>query len=59
MGERRQEPEAAGQSSRRLNEVFGDVLPEVTRDEVGDDPVEPGRDEWLRANRPPHYDDRG
>jgi hypothetical protein len=38
------------------------VLPDVTRDEVGDDPVEsgePGRDEWLRANQPPHHDDRG
>jgi len=53
---------------RRLDEVFGDVLPEVTRDEAADpadDPVA-GRDasgaqgdEWLRANRPPHHDDRG
>jgi len=47
---------------RRLDEVFGEVLPEVTRDETGDPaeerPAAQG-DEWLRANRPPHHDDRG
>ena len=64
MGERPQEPpEPTGSPPRRLDDVFGDVLPEVTRDEVGDDPAESvgesGRDEWLRANRPPHHDDRG
>jgi hypothetical protein len=44
---------------RRLDDVFGDVLPEVTRDEVAgapDDPPAAGDDEWLRANRPPHHD---
>jgi hypothetical protein len=44
---------------RRLDAVFGDVLPEVTRDEVDgtphDRPVAAG-DRWLRANRPPHHD---
>jgi hypothetical protein len=43
---------------RRIDDVFGDVLPEITRDEAGgpsDDP--PARDDdWLRANRPPHHD---
>ena len=68
-----EEPAAAPERSadvpdrvrRRLDEVFGDVLPEVTRDEAGDPADErpagreaPG-DEWLRANRPPHHDDRG
>ena len=47
---------------RRLDEVFGEVLPEVTRDETGD-PADEQRtaqgEEWLRANRPPHHDDRG
>ena len=41
----------------RLDEIFGDVLPEVTRDEqadAGDEPAAAG-DEWLRANRPPHH----
>ena len=44
---------------RRLDDVFGDVLPEVTRDEVAgasDDPAAARDDEWLRANRPPHHD---
>jgi hypothetical protein len=43
---------------RRLEEIFGDALPEVTRDERPDAPApgDPGEDEWLRANRPPHHD---
>jgi len=44
---------------RRLDEVFGEVLPEVTRDEVADaaDERPSARDdEWLRANRPPHHE---
>jgi hypothetical protein len=52
--------EAAGlpeRVRRRLDEVFGNVLPEVTRDETAtDDPPPPQDDEWLRANRPPHHD---
>jgi hypothetical protein len=47
---------------RRLAEVFGDVLPAVTRDELepGEErrPAE-GSDEELRANRPPHHDREG
>ena len=45
---------------RRLAEVFGDVLPAVTRDEI--EPAEEHRpanassDEELLANRPPHHD---
>jgi hypothetical protein len=44
---------------RQLDDVFGDVLPEITRDEVAgspDDPPAARDDEWLRANRPPHHD---
>jgi hypothetical protein len=47
---------------RRLDEVFGDVLPAVTRDELGGDEQAgaasgAGRgDEELLANRPPHHD---
>jgi hypothetical protein len=46
---------------RRLDDVFGDVLPEVTRDEVAEAPADrpASADAWLRANRPPHHDDRG
>lgn len=47
---------------RRLDEVFGDVLPSITSDESGGD--EPGglvaegaaADEELLVNRPPHHD---
>ncbi len=41
----------------RLDEIFGDVLPDVTRDEQADAADEPAAagDEWLRANRPPHH----
>jgi hypothetical protein len=44
---------------RRRAEVFGDVLPESTRDDR--DPDGPGErsrdatDEWLRTNVPPHH----
>ena len=41
---------------RRLDEIFGEVLPDVTRDEKADALDEPATgDEWLRANRPPHH----
>ncbi len=41
---------------RRIEEVFGDVLPDTTSDER--DPVAPERDpdDDLLANRPPHHD---
>lgn len=42
---------------RRLAEVFGDPLPETTRDER--DPAAPEResatDRWLREQVPPHH----
>lgn len=40
---------------RRLAEVFGDPLPEQTRDDV--DPDEPAvdRDDWFRSQVPPHH----
>jgi hypothetical protein len=46
---------------KRLAEVFGDVLPETTRDERDDggatsSPTERERgDAWLRAQVPPHH----
>lgn len=47
---------------RRLAEVFGEVLPETTRDER-DEPSsgaasaeqESGEDRWLREQVPPHH----
>ena len=52
-------PDLPERVRRRLDEVFGDVLPEVTRDERADsaDDGPPAQaDDWLRANRPPHHD---
>jgi len=51
-------PEPTERERRRLAEVFGDTMPEVTRDEL-DEPGRPEGDrgeEWYRANRPPHHD---
>jgi hypothetical protein len=39
---------------RRIDEVFGDVLPDVTRDEV--DEHRPSNDDALLEDRPPHHD---
>ena len=37
-----------------LDQIFGDVLPDTTRDERDEDP--PGRDRsWYEQNRPPHH----
>ena len=41
---------------RRLDEVFGDVLPDVTRDERDDDAPSPTDDDALLRDRPPHHD---
>lgn len=42
---------------RRLDEVFGDVLPTTTGDERDDDPRQQSTpDEDLLADRPPHHD---
>lgn len=43
---------------RRLEEVFGDVLPSTTSDERddGDRPDSRHDDAELLANRPPHHD---
>ncbi len=42
---------------RRLEEVFGDVLPETTRDERGAarPEGESASDAWLRSQVPPHH----
>jgi hypothetical protein len=41
---------------RRLDEVFGDVLPSTTSDERDDRPEQGDGDADLLANRPPHHD---
>ena len=43
---------------RRLAEIFGDVIPEQTSDDV----IEPSKtvssDQWLRDQVPPHHTER-
>jgi hypothetical protein len=49
--------ESDWQRKRRLAEVFGDVLPDVTRDEQ-DEPSGDGEsatDRWLKSQVPPHH----
>jgi hypothetical protein len=46
---------------RRLADVFGDVLPEVTEDDTPDRATRGGQpansaERWYRENRPPHHD---
>jgi hypothetical protein len=41
---------------RRLDEVFGEVLPSTTSDEREDRPEPRDGDADLLANRPPHHD---
>jgi hypothetical protein len=48
--------EAEWERKRRLARIFGDVLPETTRDdrdEAGDRPR--SSDDWLKAQVPPHH----
>jgi hypothetical protein len=40
---------------RRLDEVFGEVLPSTTSDERDDEPPRT-TDDALLADRPPHHD---
>lgn len=43
--------------ARRRAKVFGEVLPEATRDDRDDtgDPEAAGSDAWLRRQVPPHH----
>ena len=45
---------------RMLDEIFGDVLPTVTGDELDNQVGQAGRDadrdQWYRDTRPPHHD---
>ena len=54
------EREPEWQRRRRLEAVFGDVLPETTSDErdpetVAEASAEDAGDRWLRAQVPPHH----
>ncbi len=41
---------------RRLDAVFGDVLPDTTGDERDPEPPDRDPDAELLADRPPHHD---
>ncbi len=51
----RSRQETPAERRRRLDAVFGDVLPDTTSDERGDGTDDPGADAWLRAQVPPHH----
>jgi hypothetical protein len=41
---------------RRVDDIFGDVLPETTSDEREPERRTPDPDSWYLENRPPHHD---
>jgi hypothetical protein len=53
---RRRDRDAEAARRRRLDEVFGDVLPETTSDERDDrDSGAESSERWLRDQVPPHH----
>jgi hypothetical protein len=53
---------SAAERARRRARIFGDVLPEATRDDRADRSEErpsgaDGGDDWLRRQVPPHHGD--
>jgi hypothetical protein len=52
-----QSPDDRAERRRRMDEVFGDVLPETTSDErdPDDSREESSRDTWFRDQVPPHH----
>ena len=46
-------PASAAAQRRRLDEIFGDVLPELTADEL--EATRSQDDVWYLENRPPHH----
>ena len=41
---------------RKLDAIFGEVLPDTTSDERDPDARNQDRESWYRENRPPHHD---
>jgi hypothetical protein len=49
-------PEERARRRQRLAEVFGDVLPDQTKDDADEPPTRPeGDDERIRREVPPHH----
>jgi len=55
MSEQRPSGDAAGKR-RRVDEVFGDLLPDVTSDERDMHAEGATKDQWYLENRPPHHE---
>ena len=61
MTDTRREQELEAERRRKMAAIFGDALPDRTRDELGEgraDEVESegaGDEEWLRRQVPPHH----
>ena len=56
MSEKPLTPEEREKRRRRLAEVFGDVLPEQTKDDAAEPETRPdGDDERIRREVPPHH----
>lgn len=56
MSEQARAPGDSRRERRRIDEVFGDMLPETTSDERDDQRERPDSDRWYHENRPPHHD---
>lgn len=50
------DPQTTSDQRRRVDEIFGDVLPETTSDERDVERRTGLPDDWYRENRPPHHD---
>ncbi|KZB87786.1 hypothetical protein [Amycolatopsis regifaucium] len=47
---------SSARKRRRVDEIFGDVLPDTTSDEREPGRRSPDSDSWYLENRPPHHD---
>jgi hypothetical protein len=56
MSGQKRDPKTSSEQRRRVDEIFGDVLPETTSDERDPDRRTGLPDDWYRENRPPHHD---
>lgn len=53
---RRPDDDRRRAKDRKLDEVFGDVLPDTTSDERDPGTSRAGGEDWYHENRPPHHD---
>jgi hypothetical protein len=52
------DPQELADRRRRLSDVFGDVLPDSTSDDIDDGAADAGRDAEIRRDVPPHHGSR-